>query len=80
MSVQFKFHNRVGERRRRDIVKALAEAGFAAQSLFPGQKRLALAAIFTVAKAEAKDVRAALGEYRADIEYVEGSPNRSLKA
>jgi hypothetical protein len=80
MSVQFKFHNRVREQRRRDIIKALAEAGFAAECLFPGQKRSSLAAIFTVAEAEPKDVHAALGDYRDDIEYVEGSPNRTPKA
>jgi hypothetical protein len=80
MSVQFKFRNKVAERRRRDVIKALAEAGFAAQSLFPGQKRPSLASIFTVSKGDAKEVRAALGGYDDDIEYVEGSPSRAPKA
>ena len=80
MSVQFKFHDRVDERRRRKIIKELGEAGFAAKSLFPGQKRPSLAAIFTVARADAKGLRAALGDYGDDIEYVESSPSRDLKA
>jgi hypothetical protein len=51
--------------------------------LYPGQKRPKLASIFTVAKADAKDVKAvkaALTGFGRDIEYVEASPGRSLKA
>ncbi|MCP3410920.1 hypothetical protein [Bradyrhizobium sp. CCGB01] len=80
MSVQFKFHDRVDQRRRRQIIKTLGDAGYAAESLFPGQKRQALAAIFTVAEGDAKSVRAALGDFGDDIEYVEVSPRRGLKA
>lgn len=80
MSVQFKFHDRVDESRRRKIIKELGKAGFAAKSLFPGQKRPKLAAIFTVAKGGAGKLRAALGEYGDDIEYVEASPVREPKA
>lgn len=80
MSAQFKFHDRVDERRRRQIIEALGEAGFAAESLFPGQQRPSLAAIFTVAKADAKGLRAALGDYSDEIEYIESSPSRSLKS
>lgn len=79
MSVQFKFHDRVDRRRRRLIIKTLSDAGYAAESLFPGQKRQRLAAIFTVAKADAKSVRAALSDFGDDIEYVEASPKRDLK-
>lgn len=80
MSVQFKFHDHVDQRRRRMIVKTLGDAGYAAESLFPGQKRKNLAAIFTVATADARSVRAALGDFGDDIEYVEASPERNLKA
>ncbi len=80
MSVQFKFRDRVAASRRREIIKALGEAGLAAASLFPGQKRPQLASIFTVAKADAKDVRKVLDDYGDDIEYVEASPGRDLKA
>lgn len=80
MSVQFKFRDRVDARRRREIIKALGEAGFAAQNLFPGQKRSNLASIFTIAQADATAVRAALDEFGDDIEYVEASPARAPKA
>lgn len=80
MSVQFKFHDRVDQRRRRMIIKTLGDAGYAAESLFPGQKRQTLAAIFTVAEADAKSIRAALDNFGDDIEYVEASPERDLKA
>jgi hypothetical protein len=83
MSVQFKFSDTVDDDRRLEIIEALKRAGFAARSLFPGQKRPRLAAIFTVAKAGSKDIkalRAALAGYGRDIEYVEASPDRSLKA
>lgn len=79
MSVQFKFHDRVDQRRRRLIIKTLNDAGYAAESLFPGQKRQNLAAIFTVAEADAKSVRAALGDFGDDIEYIEASPKRDFK-
>ncbi|MBR0707288.1 hypothetical protein [Bradyrhizobium liaoningense] len=80
MSVQFKFRDRVDQRRRRMIIKTLGEAGYTARSLFPGQKRQTLAAIFTVADADAKSVRAALDDFGDDIEFVEASPKRKLKA
>ena len=80
MSVQFKFHDHVDQRRRRKIIKTLGDAGYVAESLFPGQKRQNLAAIFTVAEADAKSVRAALDDFGDDIEYVEASPRRDLKA
>jgi predicted ribosome quality control (RQC) complex YloA/Tae2 family protein len=83
MSVQFKFSDTVDDDRRLEIIEALKRAGFAARSLFPGQKRPKLASIFTVAKANAKDIkalRAALTDYGREIEYVEASPDRSLKA
>jgi hypothetical protein len=80
MSVQFKFHDHVDQRRRRMIIKTLGDAGYAAESLFPGQKRQSLAAIFTVAAADAKSVRSALDGFGEDIEYVEASPKRDLKA
>jgi len=80
MSVQFKFHDHVDQRRRRMIIKTLGDAGYAAESLFPGQKRQSLAAIFTVAAADAKSVRSALDGFSDDIEYVEASPQRGLKA
>ena len=82
MSVQFKFKDKVGHDRRLEIVDALGRAGFAAQSLFPGQKRPKLAAIFTVPKADARDVkalRAALTDYGHEIEYVEAAPERTIK-
>jgi hypothetical protein len=80
MSVQFKFHDHVDQRRRRMIIKTLGDAGYAAEGLFPGQKRQNLAAIFTIAAADAKSVRAALDDFGDDIEYVEASPKRDLKA
>ena len=79
MSVQFKFKDGVTEDRRQEIVAALGRAGFEAKSLFPGQKRAKLAAIFTVTKADARGLEAALSDYRRDIEYVEAAPERSLK-
>jgi hypothetical protein len=82
MSVQFKFKDDVGENRRREIIKALGRAGFAARSLFPGQTRAKLASIFTVSEAEVADVRAvqqALTGFDRDIEYVEAAPSRGLK-
>jgi hypothetical protein len=83
MSVQFKFKDSVGDDKRRKILGALGRAGFAAQSLFPGQKRPRLASIFTVSKADAKDVkalRATLADYSHEIEYIEAAPERGLKA
>ena len=83
MSIQFKFSDSVDLDRRREIIDTLQRAGFAAQSLFPGQKRPKLASIFTVAEADAKDVKAlkaALTDFGHEIEYVEASPGRSLKA
>jgi len=82
MSVQFKFGDTVSPERRLEIIEALGRAGFAAQSLFPGQKRPNLASIFTVSKAGAKDVKAlqaALTDFGHEIEYVEASPERNLK-
>jgi len=79
MSVQFKFRDRVDQRRRRMIIKTLGDAGYSARSLFPGQKRHALATIFTVAEADARSVRAALDDFGDDIEFVEASPKRGLK-
>jgi hypothetical protein len=76
MSVQFKFRDRVGQDRRLEIIKSLGEAGFTTKSLFPGQ-------IFTVSKADTDDVKAvkaALTDFGKDIEYVEASPGRKLKA
>jgi hypothetical protein len=83
MSVQFKFRDRVGQDRRLEIIKSLGEAGFTAKSLFPGQTRPQLASIFTVSKADTDDVKAvkaALTDFGKDIEYVEASPGRKLKA
>jgi hypothetical protein len=83
MSIQFKFGDAVSPDRRLEIIEALGRAGFAAQSLFPGQKRPNLASIFTVSKAGAKDVKAlqaALTDFGHEIEYVEASPERNLKA
>jgi hypothetical protein len=83
MSVQFKFGDTVGHDRRLEIIEALGRAGFAAQSLFPGQKRPNLASIFTVSKAGAKDfkaLQAVLTDFGDEIEYVEASPERNLKA
>jgi hypothetical protein len=82
MSVQFKFGDSVGHDRRLEIIEALGRAGFAAQSLFPGQKRPKLASIYTVPNVGAKDVKAlqaALTDCGHDIEYVEASPERNLK-
>jgi hypothetical protein len=82
MSVQFKFRDGVGEKRRREIVEALGRAGFRARSLFPDQKRPQLSSIFTVTDADAKDIKAmnsALTDYGRDIEYVEAAPTRKLK-
>jgi hypothetical protein len=83
MSVQFKFRDRVGHDRRLEIIKSLDEAGFTAKSLFPGQTRPKLASIFTVSKADGNDLKAlkaALTDFGKDIEYVEASPGRRLKA
>ena len=83
MSVQFKFKDSVGIERQREVLEALGRAGFAAESLFPGQKRPALASIFTCPSAEAKDLKAVnaiLSKYRSDIDYVEAAPERSLKS
>jgi hypothetical protein len=82
MSVQFKIRDALDHDKRQEIVDALGRAGFVARSLFPGQKRPKLASIFTVTKADAKDVKAvkaALTDFGHDIEYVEASPGRSLK-
>ena len=83
MSIQFKFSDSVDHDRRQEIIEALQRAGFPAQSLFPGQERPKLASIFTVPKADAKDIKilkAALTDFGHEIEYVEASPGRSLKA
>jgi len=81
MSVQFKFKDSVGEDQRREVVDALGRAGFSARSLFPGQGRAKLAAIFTVPDAsDVKAVTSALTKYNRYIEYVEAAPSRSLKS
>ena len=83
MSVQFKFGDHVGHDKRLEIIETLKRSGFAAKSLFPGQKRSKLASIFTVTEAGPKDVKAlqaALSDFRREIEYVEASPERNLKA
>ena len=82
MPVQFKFKDSVGDKRRQEILQALDRAGFSAESLFPGQRRPALASIFTVPAAEATDlneINATLSKYRSDIDYVEAAPERSLR-
>ena len=82
MSLQFKFRDDVDEDRRREIVDVLDRAGFAARSLFPDQKRPKLAAIFTIPDAKDEDVTSlnlALQQYGSDIDYVEASPNRTIK-
>jgi hypothetical protein len=82
MSVQFKLREDLDEGRRREIVAALDRAGFAARTLFPGQKRSSLASIFTVGEAEAKDVGAVekvLADFGDDVEYVEAAPDRRPK-
>jgi hypothetical protein len=83
MSVQFKFSEKVSDDRRLEIIEALRHAGFAAHSLFPGQKRPKLASIFTVANAGARDAKtleAMLADFGSDIEYVEASPARGPKS
>ena len=83
MSVQFKFGDHVSHDRRLEIIETLERGGFAAESLFPGQKRPRLASIFTLAKAGRKDLKAlqaALSDFGREIEYVEVSPERNLKA
>jgi hypothetical protein len=83
MSVQFKFSEKVSDDRRLEIIEALGRAGFAAHSLFPGQKRPKLASIFTVADAGARKVKtleAMLAGFGPDIEYVEASPTRGPKS
>ena len=83
MSVQFKFSEKISDDRRLEIIEALRRAGFAAHSLFPGQKRPKLASIFTVTDAGAKNVKTletTLARFGADIEYVEAAPARSPKS
>jgi hypothetical protein len=80
MSVQFKFSEKISDDRRLEIIEALRGAGFAAHSLFPGQKRSKLASIFTVANASARDVKTVLAGFGPDIEYVEASPERGPKS
>jgi hypothetical protein len=80
MSVQFKFSEKISDDRRLEIIEALRSAGFAAHSLFPGQKRPALASIFTIADARARDVEKLLAGFGRDIEYVEASPERRPKS
>jgi hypothetical protein len=80
MSVQFKFSEKISGDRRLEIIEALRSAGFAAHSLFPGQKRPALASIFTIADASAGDVEKLLAGFGRDIEYVEASPERRPKS
>jgi hypothetical protein len=86
MSVQFKFSEKVSDDRRLEIIEALRSAGFAAHSLFPGQKRPKLASIFTVTDADAKNAKnvkaleAVLAGFGPDIEYVEASPARGPKS
>jgi hypothetical protein len=83
MSVQLKFKDDTSGERRHEIVKALARAGFAARSLFPGQTRPKLASIYTISDAEAEhlsEIHSALADYRGDIEFVEQAPERKPKA
>ena len=79
MSVQFKFKDSVGAKRRDEIVAALRRAGTTARSLFPDQKRPQLASIFTADADDVTALRQALTKYDRDIEYVEASPKRVLK-
>lgn len=82
MSVQFKFKVSVGAGRQREVLRALTKAGFAPESLFPGQTRPSLASIYTVPNAEAKDlksVNAILSKYKSEIDYVEPAPERRPK-
>ncbi len=80
MSVTFKFKESVGEERRREIIHVLDRAGYAARSLFPGQKRPGLASIFTVSQtADPKVLGKALSSYNTDIEYIEAAPDRKVK-
>jgi len=80
MPVNFKFKEAVGDERRREIIERLEQAGYLARSLFPGQTRPRLAAIFTVPKVNnPDDVAAALGSHRDAVEYIEVSPDRKLK-
>ena len=79
MPVNFKFKESVDDNRRREIIDGLDRAGYAARSLFPGQNRPRLAAIFTVKADDPDAVAAALGGHRDAIEYIEASPDRRLK-
>lgn len=82
MSVQFKFRENVEHDKRLEIIEALAQAGFSAKSLFPGQTRPKLASIYSVSEADAKDIKslkATLTGFGKAIEYVEASPQRKLK-
>ena len=82
MSVQLKFKDETSDEKRREVVDALARAGFKARSLFPGQKRPKLASIYTISEADAGDLREindALAGYDPDIEFVESAPARKLK-
>ena len=79
MSLQFKFGERIDEAQRREVIEALAAAGFHARPLFPAQKRASLAAIYTISGAGATDlpaVRAALAPFKGAIEYTECPPAR----
>jgi hypothetical protein len=83
MPVQFKFKDDTSGATRREIVRALARAGFDARSLFPGQTRPKLASIYTIQAAEAEhvgDINSALADYSGEIEFVEQTPKRELKA
>lgn len=83
MSIQFKVANTSQPRTLRSIIAALKAAGFAAERLFPGQKRIDLETIYSIGDADATDlgdVKRVLRRFGDDIEYVEAAPDRSLRS
>lgn len=82
MPIQFKFKDKLPAPRRREIVRALSDAGFESRPLFPDQEREALKSMQIVASRSDGDlgaVRKALKRFAPEIDFVETTPIRRLK-
>jgi len=74
MSVKLKISAAAPEARVEQVLDVLRGRGLAAERMFPGQERAALARIFVIRSSgvQAAEVADALESFGTDIEYVEG--------
>jgi hypothetical protein len=79
MPLHLKLNEQLDEDDRREVLDALAQAGFEAEPLFPGQKRPSLASIYSITaegRSELERLRRLLKRFQRAVDYTEMTPDR----